>query len=585
MYVGGFNMERQVQIIAPRVKSKILCGNNPFLAHQKRVAAYCRVSSDKDEQQNSFDNQVDEWKKRLEGDSSVIFVGIYADEGISGTSEEGRAEFQRMINDARSGKIDKIVTKSISRFARNVADSINIARELKTIGVEIYFDNEHISTLDPSSEMMFTLNAIMAQEESRHISDNVKWTFNKNKKEGIPMIPSNLLGYKRDPDNPKNLVIIPEEAEIVKLIFKLYTDEVGTNEICRILERKGCITSRGKTKWYNTTVEGIITNEKYCGDLLLQKSVTVDFLKHKRVKNDGIEEQIYIKNNHEPIVDRDTWDKAQIILDRNRNRFRGENKDSHKYASKYPLSGMIICLNCGDTFKRRHWTQGYPEPRIVFQCSGYVGGEPTKRCPSKAISEDILLKTTCEVINKIYLNKGTAYNRVIANISKYHNEDVLRQQIDEAYANQRAIESEIDDIIKKKQSTTDDIEKIILDKQYRERVIEYQRLNKLIFELSQKQQDAQYAKLRIKKMGETLKGEKLTPETLTKPIVDAFIQSIIVINKREVVFVLPNSEKANYIAIKEKRHDLINKEIIDDGDVKLDRHFRPEFLHYKVVMM
>lgn len=239
-------------------------------------------------------------------------------------------------------------------------------------------------------------------------------------KEGEPFLcDSTFLGYRKDPNDKKNLIIVPEEAEIVKLIFELYTDEVGTNEICRILERKGYITSRGKTKWYNTTVEGIITNEKYCGDLLLQKSVTVDFLKHKRIKNDGLEEQVYIKNNHEPIVDRKTWDKAQIILDRNRNRFRGENKDSHKYASKYPLSGMIICIHCGDTFKRRHWTQGYPEPRIVYQCNGYINGKLKERCPSHGISEDILMASVCDMINNLFINEdSSSFDNVLERLSE-----------------------------------------------------------------------------------------------------------------------------------------------------------------------
>ena len=585
MYVGGVTMERQVQIIAPKPKPKFLFDGTKILPHQKRVAAYCRVSSDKDQQLNSFDNQVDEWKKRLENDPDVIFVGIYADEGITGTDEDKRTQFQQMLRDARAGKIDKIVTKSISRFARNVQTSINIARELKGLGVEIYFDNEHISTLDPSSEVMFTLNAIMAQEESRHISDNIKWTFNKNKKEGIPMISSNLLGYKRDPENRKNLVIIPEESEIVKLVFKLYTEEVGTNEICRILESKGYLTSRGKTKWYNTTVEGIIQNEKYCGDLLLQKSVTVDFLKHKRIKNDGIEEKVYIKNNHEPIVDRETWNKAQLILARNRDKFRGDNKDTHKYASKYPLSGMLVCIHCGDTFKRRHWTQGYETPRIVFQCSNYISGKKGERCPSKAISEDILLKASCEVINRIYLSKSKKNKVALESLTKYSNINDIQKEIDRAIDEQKVIDSEIDDIIKKKQSASDDIEKTLLDRQYKERITEYQRLEKLIFSLGQKQQDAEYAKMRIQKMGELLKGQKLTPETITKSIIDTFIQSIIVLNRKELVFVLPSEEKVNYHVIKEKRFELIEHPSIIEGNVHLDRHFRPEDLHYKVVTM
>ena len=313
--------------------------------------------------------------------------------------------------------------------------------------------------------------------------------------------------------------------------------------------------------------------------------MTVDFLKHKRVKNDGIEEQVYIKNNHEPIVDRDTWNKAQLILERNRNRFRGENKDSHKYASKYPLSGMLVCIHCGETFKRRHWSQGFDKPRIMFQCSGYINGPKNDRCPSKAISEGILLKATCEVINRVYLKKGNNYDKVIANINKHQNREYLQQQISEANARQVVIESEIDDIIKKKQSTTDDVERILLDKQYRERIAEYQELDKLVFTLTQKIQDSEYAKIRIQKIGDAFRGRLLTPDSLTKSTVEAFIQAIIVVNKNELVFVLPGEEKANYQQIKEARTELINRTKIIDGEVTLDRHFRPEHLHYKVVML
>ena len=219
------------------------------------------------------------------------------------------------------------------------------------------------------------------------------------------MVSSNLLGYRRDPENPKNLIIVPEEAQIVREIFELYTNEVGTNEIGRILEKKGYLTRRGKTKWYNSTIEGVITNEKYCGDLILQKSVTIDFLNHKRVKNDGLEEQVYIKNNHEPIVSREIWDKAQIIYAKNRDRFRGENKDSRKYASQYPLSGMLVCLNCGNTYKRRHWTQGYAEPRIMFQCNNYINGYLVNKCHSQTISEDILLKAKQKLLTACIYKK------------------------------------------------------------------------------------------------------------------------------------------------------------------------------------
>lgn len=196
-----------------------------------------------------------------------------------------------------------------------------------------------------------------------------------------------------------------------------------------------------------------------------------------------------------------------------------------------------------------------------------------------------MLKASCEVINRIYLSKSKTNKAALEGLTKYSNIDDIQKNIDKAIDEQKVIDSEIDDIIKKKQSASDDIEKTLLDRQYKERITEYQRLEKLIFSLGQKQQDAEYAKMRIQKMGELLKGQKLTPETITKSIVDTFIQSIIVLNRKELVFVLPSEEKVNYHIIKGKRFELIEHPSIIEGNIHLDRHFKPEDLHYKVVMM
>lgn len=433
---------------------------------------------------------------------------------------------------------------------------------------------------------MFTINAIMAQEESRHISENVKWTFAKKKKEGIPMVSCNLIGYRRDPDNPKNLIIVPEEAQIVKEIYELYINEVGTNEIARIMERKGYHTRRGKNKWYNSTIEGIITNEKYCGDLILQKSVTIDFLNHKRVRNDDIEEKVYISNNHEPIVSREDWDKAQLIYSRNRDRFRGENKDSRKYASIYPLSGMLVCLKCGDTYKRRHWTQGYTTPRIMFQCNNFINGYEVNKCHSQAISEDILLKATAEVINRVYFEKGKALATLKKSIEEHTNMEGLNEKIEELRRKQDSIEDEIDDILKKK-AAADEVEKSILERKYKERVFEYHELENQIKDLSNKGQEAELAKYRLLKLniGKSVSEGRLTAQTLTKPIVQTCLETIIVVDKHNLVFVLPNNERANYQFIKDKRERLVEHSPILEGDVEFPRKFRPEKLHYKVVLM
>ena len=528
-------MSREIQVIAPVNKGRfVINGTILDKGQKKRVAAYARVSSEKDQQLNSFDNQVDEWTKRLSQDTTIDFVGIYSDEGISGTNDEGRPGFQKMIRDAKAGKIDKIVTKSISRFARNVADSINISRELREIGVEIYFDNEHISTLDQTSEVIFTLSAVMAQEESRHISDNVKWTFSKMFKEGIPMISYNLIGYRRDPENKKNLIIVPEEAEMIKLIFSLYTSEVGTSEICRILETRGYKTSKGCSKWYVSTINSIIKNEKYCGDLLLQKSITPDFLTHKRIMNDGYAHQYYIRNNHEPIVSREVWDKAQAILKRNAERFRGEDKDKRKYLSRYPLSGMIICGSCGETYKRRQWTQGYPTPRIVFQCNGYVHGEIGKRCSSKAISEDAIYAAVCETVKKVYLNNSKIPFTIQKLIEKHLDLIGVDSKIKELEAIVLKLDKELDEITTKRSAASSDIEIDILDRQYRTRMKEYKDISEEIDTLKVKQKDADFTRVRMEKMKAILEKKELTPEMITQPLLHALIQNIIVIDKVDI---------------------------------------------------
>ena len=575
-------MSRQVTVIEPTKQFRF--GDNGLITTtRKKVCAYCRVSSEKDEQLHSFDNQVDEWTKRLTNDPSIEFVGIYADEGITGTSQEERKQLQRMIEDCKLGKIDKIMTKSISRFARNVADSINISRELKAIGVEIYFDNEHISTLDPSSEVMFTLSAVMAQEESRHISDNVKWTFAKMFKEGIPMISSNLYGYRKDPENKKNLIIIPEEAEVIKEIFTLYTSGIGPSQIARILTQKGYKTKQGRMKWYDSTVEGIIQNEKYCGDLILQKTVTPDFLTHKRVKNDGLAHKYHIKDNHEPIVDRETWDRAQAIRQANAKRFRGINQDTRKYQSRYPYSGIILCADCGNTYKRRMWTQGYPEPRVVYQCNGFIKGEIGHRCQNKNISEDILNKALCEIINTIYKTKEKIFSDIGSIITKQIKIENVEKQLTEYEASKENIEKELDAIITQKSKATTDIEQDILDRKYRNYLNEYQHINDEIIFLKGKQANAEANNIRLQQMKEILNKEEITPDMLTQAIVQTFIQNIIVVDKTHAVIVLATGTSKSNKEISENRKAIINKAPLLEGIVHLDRKFKPEKLNYKVV--
>ena len=579
-------MERVVTVIAPKIKPKFLEDGTALLPTQKRAVAYCRVSTLNDEQKTSYDNQIDEWTKRIKNDPKLIFVDIYADHGLSGARAENRVALNKMIADAKAGKFDIIYTKSVSRMARNTIDSLNIAKELKDYGVEIFFDEEHISSIDPKNDVMFTLSSVMAQEESRHTSENIKWTNQKKMEEGcVFLTDTKFLGYRKDPNNPKNLIVVPEEAAIVKEIFELYVSGVGTNGICRRLEEEGHLTGAKKTKWYASTVESIIRNEKYCGDLLLQKSVTLDFLTHKRVKNEGHAKQYFVENNHEPIIDKDTWNKAQLIYQKNAARFRGEDQSTRKYTSRYPLSGMVMCIHCGDSYKRRHWIQGYPEPRIVYQCTNYIDAKQKKRCPSKAISEDILNKAVCDAINEMFLSKNASFKELYKLIERHiHIEDV-EEDINKCLDIQARIEDEINVILAQKGKATSDIEHFMLDKQYKERINEYKDLEAKIHELQVKEQNAKLAIVRLEEMKKVLAMDIITPDLLTKEIVEAFIKKIIVVDKTTVVMVIDSTGEIEHKAIKEMRKEIANQEPILTKEILLERHYRPERLTYKVVMI
>ena len=579
-------MERQVQVIAPKTKIKILDDGTTILPTQKRVAAYCRVSTVNEEQKTSYDNQIDEWTKRLTSNPEYHLVGIYADQGISGTSDKRRVEFKRLIQDARAGKIDKIFTKSISRFARNVTLTISLTRELKELGVEVYFDEERLSSLDSQSEFVFTILASMAQEESRHTSENVKWTFEKKMKDGIPFISdSTFLGYVKDPNNKRSLMIVPEEAETVKLIYDLYISGVSVLEICRRLENGKYKTGAGKTKWYPSTVEKILTNEKYCGDLLLQKTITLDYLTHKRVKNTGQAQQYFVKDNHPAIIDREIWDRAQIIFLRNKNKFQGIDENKRKYTSRYPLSGKLICVNCGKSYKRRHWTQGYPTPRIVYQCNGYIQGRPFERCKSSGISEDILLKMVCEIINELIIDKQMLFNTIkgsIKNVVKYEEVDNKIEQLENHL---ELIDENISVILTQKANTTDNDELFLLDKKYRDKIKEYKLITERIKELSQVAAKTRDTKERIERMSSLLKEGTITPNMLSKELIDSFIFTILVEDKNNVVVVINVSQNDSIKDIIAKRKSIIDFEPIYSSTTHLDRRFRPETINYKIVVI
>ena len=319
-----------------------------------RVAAYCRVSTDHEEQEGSFKNQVDYYTKLINNNPDWELAGIFADDGISGTGTRKRSGFMEMIAACEDKKVDLVITKSISRFARNTADCLNYSRKLKNLGIPIIFEKESINTMEASGELMFTILSSLAQEESRNISENTQWGIRSKFQQGIPHINcESLLGYDKDEDG--NLVINEDQAKTVRRVYREFLEGWSTSEIARRLNNDGVPGVHGKPSWFPVTIERMLRNEKHVGDLLMQKTYTADFLTKKQADNDGALEQYFIKDNHKGIIPREEWDAVQIELER-REAFR-QHHDIHTVGSSTGdrFYSRVFCAACGGKFVRKYW--------------------------------------------------------------------------------------------------------------------------------------------------------------------------------------------------------------------------------------
>ncbi|CAB0674259.1 recombinase family protein [Corynebacterium diphtheriae] len=343
---------------------------------RKRVAAYARVSTEMEEQTSSYEAQIDYYTTYIRSRNDWQFAGMYSDEGISGTSMKRREGFQTMIDDALAGKINLILTKSVSRFARNTVDSLTTVRKLKDAGVEVYFEKENIWTFDSKGELLITIMSSLAQEESRSISENVTWGHRKRFADGKIMVPyASLLGYKKGVDG--NLVIDETQAPIVRRIYARFLQGATPQTIAKELIADGIATPRGKTVWPPSTVRSILANEKYKGDALLQKTFTADFLTKTMKVNEGEVPQYYVTGNHEPIINPDTWDAVQAELARRQGR---GTSNSH------PFANTITCSDCGGSFGRKVWHSTSKYRRYIWRCNNKYN--KTHRCTTPHVTED-----------------------------------------------------------------------------------------------------------------------------------------------------------------------------------------------------
>ena len=346
--------------------------------NRKRVAAYARVSSGKDAMLHSLSAQVSYYSGMIQRRPDWVFAGVYSDEAVTGT-KSSRAEFQRMLSDCEAGKVDMIITKSISRFARNTVTLLETVRRLKEINVDVYFEEQNIHSISGDGELMLTILASFAQAESLSVSENCKWRIRNKYKEGIPNTFS-ILGYDV---SRGQLTVNQAEAETVKIIFSDYLSGHGRLAIANKLNELGLKTKQGK-EWDSRKIRDVLINEKYAGDLLLQKVYVHDHLEKKNAVNDGVLPQYYISNNHEPIIDRRTFEAVQMELERRSKIYKSSNS-----SVSYPLTGKIKCGICGKNYRHKINNAGTKYANPVWICSTY-NTRGKKHCPSKQIPVNIL---------------------------------------------------------------------------------------------------------------------------------------------------------------------------------------------------
>ena len=370
--------------------------SRPIAAAKKRkTAGYARVSTDSEEQSTSYEAQVDYYTRYINGREDWEFAGVYTDEGISATNTKKRDGFNQMIEDALAGKIDLIITKSVSRFARNTVDSLTTVRKLKEKGIEVYFEKENIYTLDSKGELLITIMSSLAQEESRSISENTTWGKRKQFADGKGSLAySTFLGYEKGEDG--SLRVNPEQAETVKLIYQLFLQGLSPYAIGKKLTGMGIKSPAGKDIWHQSSVKSILTNEKYKGDALLQKQYTADFLTKKRKRNQGEIPQYYVEGNHEAIIPPETWELVQEEMERRR-------KMDARYSSASIFSSKIKCSECGNWYGSKVWHSQDKYRRVIFQCNRKFKND--KKCQTPHLTEDEIKEAFVKAVNAVIPEK------------------------------------------------------------------------------------------------------------------------------------------------------------------------------------
>ena len=506
---------------------------------QKRVAAYCRVSTKQEEQLNSYEVQKKYYTEKITAEPKWKLVDIFADKGISGTNTKKRDEFNRMIRMCKHGKIDLILTKSISRFSRNTIDCLKYVRLLRELNVDVLFEEQGLHSLDPGAEFYITIYGSIAQSESENISANVKWGKAQSAREGnVPFHYKNFLGYRRGADGKPE--IDEEQAQTVKLIYDRYLAGDSVRKIMDFLNAKSIPTPSGSGKWSNSTIRSILSNERYKGDAILNKTYTVDCLSKKVRKNNGERDKFYIENNHPAIIDAATFGRVQEELARRSGKRKvkqvGMKTEQGKYSCKYALTELLVCGECGTPYRRCTWT-ARGQKKIVWRCINRLDYGKKYCHNSPSIEESVLHEAIMQAIKTVALK-----NTEILNNLKMHIGIGLAGAADEDRSLDLQVQiAEIDtEFNRMLNSISADMEDGVFDEdRMTELMIKKRSLSLELEQIEQSKQKKENTKSRLGEIGIVLDGLKNHPMAYDDQLVRQILQCVVVESKEKikVVFV------------------------------------------------
>ena len=472
-------LQRKVNYIAPKIKTETDAENS---YRQIRVAAYCRVSTQMEEQLNSYEVQVKHYTDKINSEPKWSFAGIYADKGISGTSAKKRDEFMKMIRACKRHKIDMIITKSISRFSRNTLDCLKYIRILKELNVDVYFEEQGLHSKDAGAEFYITIYGSIAQSEAENISANVKWGKQQSAKEGkVSFSYNSFLGYKKGADGKPE--IVEDEAKVVREIFDKYLEGESVRTIAKYLTANQIATPTGKEVWHYGTVKSILSNEKYKGDALINKTYVVDCISKKVKRNNGERAQYYVENNHPAIISPEKFNRVQEEMARRTSKKKvkqiGTKTELGKYSSKYALSELLICGECHTPYRRCTWTTTDGKKKIMWRCINRLDYGKKYCHHSPSVEESVLqnaivqavqnnIGKCSEVLEKLkqHIKMGLSGEQTedktidiqieIARLDKEYVD--LLNQITADIENAEALESQLEEIIIKKHSLQNELQ-------------------------------------------------------------------------------------------------------------------------------